>query len=107
MIWQSRPHAFTPNWCAISGIGLPLPASARMKKAFIFREGKLARDRSRRPRAGVGLRFAEEEGEEHDAFREGGAQDRLDQNLRGRSGIAPDGLRSFCANKADADGRAE
>src|SRR6188474_2974246 len=53
------------------------------------------------------LRFAQEEGKEHDTFCEGRAQDRLNEDLRGRAGIAPVRFRSLHADQAHADGRAK
>ena len=49
----------------------------------------------------------QEDREEHDAFREGGAQNGLNQNLRRRAGIASHRFRSLHADETHADGRAE
>jgi hypothetical protein len=49
----------------------------------------------------------EEDREEHDSFREGRAQDRLDENLRRRAGITPNGFRSASPDQSNADGGAK
>ena len=56
----------------------------------------------RRPRFG-----GQEDREEHDTFSEGGAQNGLNQNLRGRAGITPDRFRSLHADESDAESRAQ
>src|ERR1700720_4003836 len=49
----------------------------------------------------------EEQSVEHDSFREGNGQDRLDQDFRRRAGIASHRLRSLHADEAHAEGRAK
>ena len=53
------------------------------------------------------LAFRQINGEKHDAFSEGRAQNGLDEDLRRRAGIAPDRFRSLHTNQAHADSRAE
>ena len=55
----------------------------------------------------VYLRLTEEQGEEHDAFCEGRAQDRLNEDLRRCAGIAPDRFRSLHANQTYANSRSK
>ena len=59
-----------------------------------------------RPRAVNGL-VGEVDREEHDAFGEGGAQDRLHQDRGGRAGIPADRFRGFHADETHAEGGAE
>jgi len=49
----------------------------------------------------------QEDREEHDTFREGGAQNRLDENLRRRAGITADGFRSLHTNETYTECRAK
>ena len=53
------------------------------------------------------LSSCEEDREEHDTFREGRAQNRLNQNLRGRARIASDCFGRLHADHTHTDGRAE
>src|SRR5689334_18164740 len=105
MHWEMNFHQSTPNCSVISVTGLL--AARKVRRVM----EKWAEETS-----GAGLvepaphqveLLAEEQGEEHDAFCEGGAQNGLDQDLRGRAGIAPDRFRSLHTDQTDADGRAE
>jgi hypothetical protein len=55
----------------------------------------------------VSTLLRQEYGEEYDSFRERGAQNGLNQNLRRRAGIAPDRFRSLHTNETHADSRAK
>ena len=49
----------------------------------------------------------QEQGVEHDGFGEGDGQNRLDQDLRRRAGIASHRFRGLHADETHAEGRAE
>src|ERR1700761_1973247 len=53
------------------------------------------------------LAFREEDREEHDAFGEGGAQDRLHEDRGGGAGITADRFRSLHTDQTHAQGGAE
>jgi hypothetical protein len=59
------------------------------------------------PRAWTLLTFRQVNGEEHDAFREGGAQNGLNQDRSRGAGIASHRFRSFHADETYTDRRAE
>src|SRR3954470_4545255 len=97
MICAIRCGQSTPKVRATSATGFS-PASARNKKWFITLSQELrVRSGSRSAPAFNQLlsrrRLHEEQGIEHDGFREGDGQNRLDQDLRGRARIPTDGFR--------------
>jgi hypothetical protein len=68
----------------------------------------MADGRNRPPATKVFLLTSrQEDREEHNTFRKGSAQDRLNQDLGGRAGIPPDGFRGFHTDDTHADGGAQ
>src|SRR5512135_445182 len=100
MTWARKWGQSTPKVRAISSICPPPPPGwARRRRGVMVAPSK-----------GIGTARVladEEQRVEDDRLGEGDGQDRLDEDLRGRPGVASHGVGSLHADEADGDGGAE
>src|SRR5262245_43207609 len=97
----------TPNVCAICPIGPPPVSCCSIKASTLIVAPSSLADATAPARARIQSLLHEEQGVEHDGFREGDGQDRLHENRRGRAWISSNRLRCLHSDETYGQGGAQ